>query len=211
MPKLKLSLSFILALLIGFQLSAQGIKSSTQGFSVNLNGAYGTWDSESLFLRDLANLEPTGLGVSVKAGYGINQNIEVLLGISSVGFQSEFEWNSYSLTNVQIGGRYNFGATLRQFRPFLEAAISLNSLNVDPITVGGGTELFELESSGVGGSAGGGLHFFILPQLSANANGRIMFGGFSSTSLSGTEMNNFDEKLDFTITTIHIGLTYFFE
>ena len=189
---------------------AQDIQSSTKSFSLNINGVYGSWSSESFFLGDLDDQEPVGVGFSARAGYGFNENIEAFISFSSMGFKRELEWDTYKLTNLNIGGRYNFGATLRRFRPFVEAAVSFNNLHIDPITFDG-ISIFDLQSSGVGGAVGGGVHFFILPNLSANANGRFIFGNFSSTTLSGSDVDNLDETLDFSITTIHVGLTYFFE
>ncbi len=193
-----------------YQLSGQDIRSTAQGFSINLDFAYGSWNSESQFLGDLDDLEPSGLGFGAKVAYGIDQNIEVFLAIRQIGFKQEFDWDAYKVNNVDIGGRYNFGATLRRFRPFLEAALSFHSLVIDPITFDG-TTVFKLESSGAGLTLGGGCHIFILPNLSANANGKLTFGNFSSTSLSGTEVDNIQESLDFAMTTIQLGLTYFFQ
>lgn len=192
------------------QLGAQDIRSSAQGFSINLDFAYGSWNSESQFLGDLDDLEPSGLGFGAKLAYGIDQNLEVFLAIRQLGFTQEFDWDAYKVNNVDIGGRYNFGATLRRFRPFLEAALSFHSLVIDPITFDG-TTVFKLESSGAGLTIGGGCHIFILPNLSANANGKLTFGNFTSTSLSGTEIDNIEESLDFAMTTIQLGLTYFFQ
>ncbi len=193
-----------------YQLSGQDIRSTAQGFSINLDFAYGSWNSESQFLGDLDDLEPSGLGFGAKVAYGIDQNIEVFLAIRQIGFKQEFDWDAYKVNNVDIGGRYNFGATLRRFRPFLEAALSFHSLVIDPITFDG-TTVFKLESSGAGLTLGGGCHIFILPNLSANANGKLTFGNFSSTSLSGTEVDNIQESVDFAMTTIQLGLTYFFQ
>ncbi|MEZ5044548.1 MAG: outer membrane beta-barrel protein [Saprospiraceae bacterium] len=203
-------LSFAILMSLGQQLFSQDIKSSTKGFSLNLNYAYGSWNSESLFLGDLDDLEPAGTGYSVKAGYGINQNIEVLIAYSQLGFRKEFDWDSYQLSNFELGGRYNFGATLRWFRPFLGATIAFNNLLIDPITFDG-SSVFELESKGVGATIGGGFHIFIIPNLSFNANGNLGFGNFNATSLSGTDVGDLGEKLDFTTVILHFGLTYFFE
>lgn len=202
--------SLVLLLALSWQLSAQDIKSSTKGFSANLSLVYGSWNSESTFLGDLDDVEPAGFGYSLKAAYGINQNIEVFLSYDQMGFAREFDWDAYQLSAVDIGGRYNFGATLRWFRPFLEAALSFNNLLIEPITFDNNT-LFELKSSGAGVTVGGGFHIFILPNLSFNADGRFGFGNFSSTALSGTDVGDLGETLDFTTLRLHFGLTYFFE
>ena len=181
MKNTKFYLSLILIACLAWQLSAQDIKSSTKGFSANLSLVLGSWNSESNFMGNLDDIEPSGVGYSLKAAYGINQNIEVLLSYSRV-------W----------------------FRPFLEGAISINNLVIDPITFDGST-LFELKSSGVGVTVGGGFHIFIIPNLSFNADGKIGFGSFGSTSLSGTDVGDLGETLDFTTVRFNFGLTYFFE
>lgn len=210
MKSIKLLGLFLFVLSINSQLIGQDIRSSAQGFSINLDFAYGSWNSESQFLGDLDDVEPSGFGFGAKAAYGINQNIELFIAIRQVGFKQEFDWDAYKVNSVDIGGRYNFGATLRRFRPFLEAALSFHNLVIDPITFDG-SSVFKLESSGAGLTIGGGFHIFILPNLSANANGKLTFGNFSSTSLSGTEVDNLEESLDFAMTTIQLGLTYFFQ
>lgn len=204
-----LSLALVLFTL-GGHLSAQDIKSSTKGFSLNLSLAYGSWNSQSTFLGDLDEIEPAGIGYSLKAAYGINQGLEVFLSYDRMSFDQEFDWDDYQLTAIDLGARYNFGATLRWFRPFVEGAISFNNLLIDPITFDGST-LFELKSSGAGITVGGGFHIFIIPNLSFNADGRFGFGNFSSTSLSGTDVGDLGETLDLTTLRLHFGLTYFFE
>lgn len=206
----KYYLGLFLLLALNWQLTAQDIKSSTTGFSANVSLAYGSWNSESSFLGNLDDIEPAGIGYSLKAAYGINQNMEVLLSYSRMGFIQEFDWDAYQLSSVDVGGRYNFGATLRWFRPFLEGAISFTNLLIDPITFDGST-VFELKSSGVGAAVGGGFHIFIIPNLSFTVDGRIGFGSFGSTSLSGTDVGDLGETLDFTTLRFHFGLTYFFE
>lgn len=209
MKSLKNILLILSLVSISTGMFAQDIRSNTKGFSLNLNAAIGSWNSESEFLGNLDELEPTGLGVSLRAAYGFNQNIELFAALTSVGYSRELEWNTYLLTNFDFGGRYNFGATLRRFRPFLEAGVSVYGMTIDPITFDG-FELFELQSSGLGGHVGGGVHFFLVPNLSITTDVKFAFGNFSNTSLSGNPVNNLDEKLDFTISTVHIGLTYFF-
>jgi hypothetical protein len=127
-----------------------------------------------------------------------------------MGFKKEFDWDSHKVSSVDIGGRYNFGATLWRFRPFVEAAFSFNSLDIDPITLDG-INVFALKSSGIGGSIGGGVHFFIIPNLSISVNGRITFGNFNKTKLSGDLIENLGESLDYTVSSLQLGVSYFFD
>ena len=190
-------------------LIAQDIKSNTKGFSLSLSGSIASWDSQSLFLGDLSETEPSGLGIYARVAYGINQNIEVFLAYSALGYKQEFDWDSFNSSTLFVGGRYNFGATLRRFRPFLEGALAINNMTVDPITFDS-VNIFKLEVSGVGGTFGGGVHFFIIPALSVSAHGNYSFGNFNTISLSGEELTGLDENVDFGLLTINLGVTYFF-
>lgn len=204
----------LLGLCIGLSVAltgfAQDFKSNTNGFSLSASGSYASWSSESAFMGTLDDSEPTGLGLSLKAAYGFNQNIEAFLAYSTWGFQQEFDWDAYRKSILYVGGRFNFGATLRQFRPFLEAGLVWNSLTIDPITFDL-VNLFKLEANGLGGAFGGGVHFFIIPNLSATAHGRYAFGNFSEILLSSNSVTGLNENVDYGVLAIDLGLTYFFD
>ncbi|MEM9934272.1 MAG: outer membrane beta-barrel protein, partial [Bacteroidota bacterium] len=146
---------------------AQDIVSSTQGFFLNLNGQFTSWSSESLYFGEIDDVSDGGIGISIRAGYGITQNIEVFAEYGVAGISSDFSFDTYRISNFHIGGRYNFGATLRAVRPFVEASLSNQNLTIDPITFDQIT-FFESESSGWGGAIGGGVHYFFIPNLSAS-------------------------------------------
>jgi len=189
----------------------QDIVSNAAGFSLNLNPSYASWRSESVFLGSLDDLEPTGLGVYAKVGYGITQQIEVFLGYGVEGFKRKEDWDTYRNSTFDIGARFNFGATLKAFRPFLEAALSRNDLTIDPIVFDNGTELFNLNVKGFSFTAGAGLHYFVQRNLSITAMAKASFGSFDEVYLSGEEIVGFDETLDLELYRIHLGMTYFFE
>jgi hypothetical protein len=200
----------VTCLLLGTKGQAQDIQSSTQGFSINANMNFGSWNSNSYFFGELDEIEPSGVGFGIKIGYGVNQNIEAFLSYNSTSYAREFDWENYNQSTILLGGSYIFGATLRKFRPFVEAALSFNTLMIDPITFDGYTE-FELKTSGAGGSLGGGIQYFVKENLSVSATGRVNFGTYNSAALSGMNINIMEENLDFSITTIHIGVSYYFE
>ncbi|MEM8901196.1 MAG: outer membrane beta-barrel protein [Bacteroidota bacterium] len=201
---------FICACLVGMSAYAQDIVSSTQGFFLNLNGQFTSWSSESQYFGEIDDLSDGGLGISIRAGYGITQNIEVFAEYGVAGISSDFSFDTYRISNFHIGGRYNFGATLRAVRPFLEASLSNQSLTIDPITFDQ-VVFFESESSGWGGAVGGGLHYFFLQNLSVSGLFRADFGNFGNTSLSGRDVTDLNEDLDYTIISIQFGLNYYFE
>ena len=197
-------------LLLNLASQAQDIQSSTRGFSAELNYGFGAWESDSAFFGDVADAEPNGYGFGVKLGYGLNQNIEVFVSYNSASYAQEFAWNNYRHQRSTLGAAYYFGATLRKFRPFVKAGISFNELAVDPVTFDG--FLFsELKMNGVGVLAGGGVHYFFKPNMSLSASAAFNFGSYASSKFSGEKLTFFGEKPDFTITTIDIGLSYYFE
>ena len=202
---------FTALLLWGLSAKAQEIRSNTEGFSVNVNPSYASWSSESVFLGSLDDLEPTGLGVYAKVAYGFTQNIEVFVGYGVESFNRELDWDTYRSGTFDLGGRFNFGATLRPFRPFAEVAFSLHDVTIDPIAFDGSTEVFNLNVQGSSLSIGLGLHYFLLSNLSITAVGKGSFGTFGTAYLSGEEVFGLDESLDFEMYRIHLGMTYFFE
>jgi len=189
---------------------AQDIQSNTAGFSLSIHGSYARWNSESFFLGSLDEEEPNGFGINIKGAYGITQNIEVFIAYTSRTFKLQEDWDSYRNQTFDIGGRYNFGATLRRFRPFAEVALTTNSFTIDPITFDS-INLFKLEVNGLGGTIGGGAHYFFTPALSATLNARASFGNFSEILLSGDEVTGLDEDVGFELYIVQIGMSYFFQ
>lgn len=202
-----------LVLLAGFAaLRAQDYKSTTSGLSFNLSGLYSTWNSNSNFIGTLDDLEKTGLGFSAKVGYGFSQRFELFLAYGTASFKRKEEWDTYRLSQLELGGRFTFGATLQTFRPFLQVGLASDAFTINPITFDG-ISLFKLETSGLGLVGGAGTHVFILPNLSATLDLKGSFGNFSDLSLSGNtvDIDALNEKLDFSVFTVHLGLTYFLE
>ncbi|MEM9721393.1 MAG: hypothetical protein AAGA10_19165 [Bacteroidota bacterium] len=202
---------FALLLVLCLTGKAQDIRSNTEGFSVNLNPSYASWSSESVFLGSLDDLEPTGLGIYAKVAYGFTQNIEVYVGYGIESFNREVDWDTYRSGTFDLGGRFNFGATLRPLRPFAEVALSIHDMTIDPIAFDGSTEVFNLNVQGSSFTAGLGLHYFLLSNLSLTLVGKGSFGSFGTAFLSGEEVLGLDESLDFEMYRIHLGATYFFE
>ncbi len=205
--------TFTFTLLIVQSIIAQDIQSNAEGFSLNINASAATWNSGSFFLGSLDEEEPLGVGINLKAGYGITQNIEVFISYAFRTFSFNDDFDTYSNQTVDIGGRYNFGATLRKFRPFAEASLTINSFTMDPIVFDTNNffDTFKLEVSGLGGTIGGGFHYFFVRNLSGTLNAKAVFGTFDEVTLSGEEVTGLEEDLDYTLYIFQLGLTYFFE
>ena len=190
---------------------SQGIQSNTEGFSASLSPSYASWSSESQFLGSLDDLEPTGLGIYAKVAYGFTQSIEAFLGYGVESFNRKEDWDTYRSSTLDVGARFNFGATLRKVRPFAELALSIHDVAIDPIVFEGSTELFNLDLSGFSGTVGLGVHYFMLPNLSVSVTGKGSFGSFDSVFLSGVEVLDLEESLDLEMIRIQLGVSYFFE
>ena len=205
------AIGVLLLLLIAIPSWAQDIQSNTEGFSASISPSYASWNSESQFLGSLDDVEPTGLGVYARVAYGFTQNIEVFAGYGVEGFNRKEDWDTYRSGTFDLGARFNFGATLRKVRPFAETAVSFHDMSIDPIVFEGSTELFNLDLNGVSFTAGLGLHFFVLPNLSITAVGKGSFGSFDSAFLSGVEITDLEETLDLEMYRVQLGMSYFFE
>lgn len=201
----------LVAFIPGTLALGQDIASNTAGFSISLAPAYASWSSESLFLGTLDDEEPNGYGMNIKVAYGINQRIEVFIAYGFEGFAQELDWDTYRHQAFDFGARFNFGATLKKWRPFLEGALTRNDLSIDPIVFDGTGQLFKLNVKGLSGTVGAGVHYFLNTNFSLNVCGKGSFGDFNEIYLTGERIDGLGETLDFQFFRIHLGASYFFE
>lgn len=188
---------------------AQDVRSSASGFSVNSNGIYSSWSSDSFFLGDLAEIDPNGTGFNIGVGYGFNQRFSAHFHYSLSNFNMNDEWDSFSVSSIDLSGRISFGATLKALKPYLGAGISSVSMKIDPVTFGD-EQLYELKNSGLGFLFNGGLDYFIKTNLSVGFQGEFNIGTFSDISLSGQSVE-LDESVDFSYFKINLGVRYYFD
>jgi len=196
-------------ILLPFLTLSQDIRSTTEGFSASLSGQYSDWESSSFFLSDLAALEPSGIGVKVDVGYGLNQRFSFHLSYQNGNYNRNEGWDAFSISSINASARINFGATLKSFRPYLGAGLSSAHLKVDPVSFDGFGD-YELVNKGLGYMIYGGVDFFIKSNISVGGQYTIMPGSFNSTTLSG-EQFNIEETVDFNFFIFNLGLRYYFE
>lgn len=187
----------------------QDVRSSASGFSINANGIYSSWSSESFFLGELAEIDPNGTGFNLGVGYGFNQRFSAHLHYSNANFNMNDEWDAFNVTSIDLTGRISFGATLKALKPYLGAGISSVSMKVDPVTFGD-EALYELKNSGLGFIFNGGVDYFIKTNLSVGLQGELNIGSFSDISLSGQSIE-LDESVDFSYFKINLGVRYYFD
>ena len=205
----KAILTTLLILHLSITINSQDIQSSATGFSIYGGLSYSSWTSESFFLGELAETEPTGYGYKLGVGYGINERISIHANHYGLYFNQEFDWNSFSINMQTLSARFTFGATLSKWRPTFEAGMALVSNKVDPVAFDGYDD-WELRNKGLGLHLGGGISYHINTALSICLQGNYMYGNFSSITFSGTEYDP-EEDVDFGILNINLGVRYYID
>lgn len=206
---MKNTLIILLSIIMVSALSGQDVKSSASGFSINANGIYSSWSSDSFFIGDLAEIDPNGTGFNIGVGYGFNQRFSAHLHYGIANYNKNDEWDSFTTSNIDISGRISFGATLKSLKPYLGAGISIVDMKIDPVTFGDG-ELYELKNSGVGFILNGGLDYFVKTNLSIGVQGEFNVGSFSDITISGQTIE-VEESVDFSYFKINLGVRYYFD
>ena len=201
-----------LSLLIINPAHSQDIRSDVTGFYANVNITGGTWNTTSNFLSDIRDLDPNGVGVQLSGGYGFNQRAEGFAHVSVSNFNLSGDWETYNHTEIGIGFRYNFGATLMRFRPFADVQLNSSSVEIDRVflnTIGGQRQEGALELEGISLIAGGGFRYFFKPWFAANLHLRYHFGTDYDAIIGGVDLS-VDEDLDFNQFDIGAGVTWYF-
>jgi opacity protein-like surface antigen len=184
-------------------LRAQDIQSNTEGLNVHLYGSLVRWSST--FFDQLDESDPNGIGAGIRLGYGFNQRFEVFAQYEAQTLKLKSDWKVNRMTTLVAGVRANFGGTLQKVRPFIEAGYALTNLKIDPVSLNG--RLYEFKLQGPGVWAGGGVHYFVTPQLSINARVGGTFGKFNSFLASG---QGFEDRPDVNTFRASVGIIYFF-
>jgi len=209
-----LTLYFVCAGVVLFtnSLSAQDIRSDVSGFYANITLNGGTWNTSSSFLSNFRDLDPNSIGVQLSGGYGFGQRLEGFAQLSVSNFNMSGDWDTYSHTQLGLGFRYNFGATLMRLRPFADVQLSSSSVEIDRafiITQGGQRLEGALELEGMAVILGGGFRYFFKPWMAANLHLRYHMGTDYSTNIDGIELS-VEEDLDFNQFDIGAGFTWYF-
>ncbi len=154
---LMLSLPFLATALVAGSVSAQ--ESTTRGFHLGLHAS-----GASLQVQDGDRSNAGGGGVVI--GYGINRRILLFLQADGATFDVrdtdiEGEW---TMAHVDLGVRYHFASSLRSWVPYLQAAFSGRTVNVDNAVV---NQMPAADGSMLGGafSVGGGLMVYFKETL----------------------------------------------
>lgn len=193
-----------------YPLSAQGISSSTAGFSVKGGPILETWATSSYYLGDVDGVSFFGgyLGVA----YGFNQRIACFTSYRYAGGFTQRDYKTYRSQTYTIGVRTHFGGTLHRLRPWLSAAFSWQTLLLNPISyyddVGTYLGEFSLGARGPAVEAGIGAQYFLTPALALDLGVFGRFGGFSTIRIDG-RIDDPEESVDFRFFGLSLGLSYY--
>lgn len=173
-------------------------RSKTAGFhlGVFLNGSAAQVED--------ADEADSGGGLSLHLGYGVNDNFSLFARASGAAIQAEgFAEDQYTLAHVDLGGRYSFGTTAAALRPFLQAAFSGRAASFDLGSEG------MLDVRGSGFTGGGGLEYFVNPNLAIEGGLLFSFGEFNEGRLDGSEWVDLeDASLDMNTTRFDLGISW---
>jgi Outer membrane protein beta-barrel domain len=180
------------------------LRSNTEGLTVNVGGSYCRWSSS--YFNQLDEREPNGLGGSLHLGYGIDQRLEVFARYERHSFQRNLkdDWDTYRLSTVGVGGRWNFGGTLQALRPYAELGVAFQSLKIDPVLLNG--NLFTYKLSGPAVQLGLGAHYFVLPDFALNLHVGGTIGKFSSFLANDAGL---EDRPDVKTLRVGVGVCYF--
>lgn len=201
----KILFLLILPLLGYSQSEALEMKSNTEGFSLGLTGNTLGWSST--FFTVLDDLEPSGYGLGLEAGYGFTQRLELIARFDYSSLAIENSWDYFDFSNLDLMARFNMGSTTRKFRPYFELGAGRQAMNVSPLLLN--NEVVSYELSGVGIAYGAGLNFFITRHLLATLNASGTLGKMQKFTVNESEpilevadVNNFR---------IRLGMRFYFK
>lgn len=198
-------------IVVSGQLYGQELQSISQGFSVHIHSQFAFWNSNSHFLSDISEADPSGLGVGVELKYGFTSMVSGYLAFDGVNFNNNDEWEKYNTKLYRFGGQYNFGGTTSKVRPFLHAGGVYQNFNLSRIFINGTQPVDdgELVSKGFAVEIGGGIKYHIIPEFVAELAVSGQFGKYGKNFVNGLDYM-FEETIDSQHLFIRLGVGYFF-
>lgn len=199
MKKISTTTILIIASFLGMGQVRQ--KSSTKGFMVNAGPHVLGW--ASTYFQYMDENAPSGYGGGARIGYGVTQLIEPYLGFdaTTIGI-SNVDAQSFSMTHVDVGVRFNFGGTILPIRPFVQGGYSSRKGVIKQVI--NGNQYDDVDFSGGTPHLGGGLRYFFSKAIAAYADGTFTVGKSSNLTLNGEKQA---ETADITTFRIGIGIS----
>lgn len=201
MKRFSLSLYLVLGCLV-FSPSVgetQEIKSNPSGFSVGL-GILGT----AVTFEDSDAESGGGLGLQVGYGFGRMLTLFASADASKIKFEDPDIDGEYTLAHFDLGARLNFGGPMSSFVPYVEGAYTGRAATstIDFGSSGSG----DIELTGTAFTVGGGLNYFVDPNLAFDFGIRWSSGDFDTVKFEGQDTGDTFEAKSLRL---KIGATWF--
>lgn len=173
-------------------------KSNTKGFFVSAGAHSLGWSSN--YFKYMDENAPNGFGGGLRLSYGVTQLIEPYIGFDATSMGTEnVDAESFKMSHIDLGVRFNLGGTILPVRPFVEGGFSARKGKIDHVI--NGNEYDDVEFSGGTPHLGGGLRYFFSKAVSAYASGLFTIGKASNLTLNGEKQPG-----DVDVTTFRIGV-----
>lgn len=188
--------------LVLFALSAgaQSPRAATKGFFAGL-GLHGT----AIQIEDLSDDRESGGGATIKLGYGFTRLFALYVEGSAASLNTDNDEN-WTLSHFDIGARFSLGGPASAVVPYLQAAVSGRAGTRDDVIIQGSTTPRDLEISGAGFTAGGGLLIFFHPAWAFDADLKFTVGEFSTIKYGNVSVDGFE--IDATSTRFNVGVSW---
>ncbi len=160
----------------------------------------------------------TGGGAALRAGYGFNRIVTGFIGAAGASVNAINQPNVagvWETVHVDFGARFHFANTLRQWVPYLEAALSARAMRVGGADVDGAELVDNITRSGGAFTFGGGMAVFLSEQFALDFGLDISTGEFTDISgdfrkLQGGRKTISGFDIDATSSRFGFGFQYWF-
>jgi hypothetical protein len=208
----------LLALVLTGTASAQVSKTTGFQLGASLYGNSATIDFDNaiadfgggLELQLEGDTDFSGGGLGLRVGYGFSPLFTLYadLGGGAVEPEEDGDDTDDSIGFLELGGEFTFGDSASPWRPFVNVGLQAFVIGSEDEEDLGGTVTF----GGGGLKVGGGVNYFLTPQLAARFS---LDAGAGALTTIDVDANGFDEDADlddssYSIARLHLGLSYRF-
>lgn len=161
-------------------------------------------DGASINSDELNQSNRSGPGLHIGGGWGFNSHFALFLDAAAANIDGGGD--DYTLSHVDIGARYHFGASANALRPYLEASFTGRTAALDDQNVEGNDDV-DIDLSGPAFTVGGGILYFFKPGWAFNAHAKWSFGTFSRVRVENITADGLD--VDATSGRLAVGVSWF--
>jgi len=168
-------------------ISGQGViemNSTTKGLSAGVHLGFLSYTDDKIHAETEG-----GVGFGAEVQYGFTHQIAVALAFQhySVTSQSLYNIDSpYPYTEIEVLGKYIFGSSNHKFRPNL--TLGINYTKSKESFYNPNNNFYSLETySGVSLCGGGGVHYFLNPNMSIDFAMLFNWGDYTTTLINGQD------------------------